>query len=39
MNSSNGFPQVEILIEPFQTQVFPAQNLQVVCFVGVPDGI
>lgn len=39
MSSSDGFPQVEILIEPFQTHVFPARILQVVCFVGVPDGI
>jgi hypothetical protein len=37
MKSSDGFPQVEILIEPFQTHVSPTRNLQVVCFVGVPD--
>jgi hypothetical protein len=39
MKSSDGFPQMEILIEPFQTHVFPTRNLQVVYFVGVPDGI
>ncbi len=39
MKSSEGFPQVKILIEPFQTHVFSVRNAQVVCFVGVPDGI
>ena len=34
-----GLPNSGILIEPFQTHVFEARNLQVVCFVGVPDGI
>ena len=33
MNSSDGFPQVEILIEPFQTHVFSARILQVVCLL------
>jgi hypothetical protein len=39
MTSSVGFPEVEILIEPFQTHVFSVRILQVFCFVGVPDGI
>jgi hypothetical protein len=39
MKSSVGFPQVEILIEPFQTHVFSVLDSQVFCFVGVPDGI
>lgn len=36
MKSREGFPQVEILIEPFQTHVFQIRNLQAVCFFGVP---
>jgi hypothetical protein len=39
MKSRAGFPQVEILIEPFQTHVFSVRILQVFYFVGVPDGI
>ena len=39
MKSNDSFPQGEILIEPFQTHVFPARILQVIYFVGVPDGI
>ncbi len=39
MKSRAGFPQVEILIEPFQTHVFSVRVLQVFCFIGVPDGI
>lgn len=39
MKSNERFPQAGFLIEPFQTRVFSARNLQVFCFVGVPDGI
>lgn len=39
MKSSAGSPQVEILIEPFQTHVFLARNPQAVDLIGVPDGI
>jgi hypothetical protein len=39
MKSRCRFPHVEILIEPFQTHIFPVRILQTICFVGVPDGI
>jgi hypothetical protein len=39
MKSSERLPKVEILIEPFQTHVFPARISQVGDLIGVPDGI